>query len=332
MKKSLISLSLITALALSVNAQDATTTTTTTTTGMGAAAPSGSEFKPSAGNVTFELNAQSPFSAGGGSPFSLNNGLRFRYFISEDLAFRINFAIVRSGFSRTYNNTSTSTTTSPAVGSTPSTTVTSTTVDNSIIVKSRQFEFNIAPGLEKHKNISERLSVYYGAYLDFTINSKKGSIEVTPGSSTSLSTAAGSTPTNSTNFTGSFKEEIKGAYYGDKAPETATFASGTQTFTGPKRDANSGFTRIGLFGVIGADYYITKALYLGVEAGWGLSNTSYKAVEVTRSGSIGAGITSGGSTPTAPTEFSTKNDGKKGARSLTITPTVNAAFRFGFWF
>ncbi|MBC7391643.1 MAG: hypothetical protein H7329_20775 [Opitutaceae bacterium] len=335
MKKSLISLSLITALALSVNAQDATTTTTTTTTsGTAAAAPSGSEFKPSAGNVTFEVNAMSPFNGGTGDRalFSLNNGLRFRYFINEGLAFRLNFSITRSGFNKTYSNTNTFVTTTPGVGATPSNTTTTTTVDDNIIVKSRAFEFSIAPGIEKHNNISERLSVYYGAYIDFTINSKKGSIEVSPGSTSKTQTALGTTPDNSSNFSGSFKEEIKGAYYGDNAPATATFASATRTFTGPTRDKNAGFTRIGLFGVIGADYYITKALYLGLEASWGVSSTSYKAVEVNRTGSIGAGATTAVPAPTAATDYSSKDDGKKGGSSLVITPNVNASFRLGFWF
>ena len=308
MKKTLLSIGLLSAMAFSANAQDA------------AVAATASGFKPAAGNITFELNAQSPFSAAGGSPFSLNNGLRFRYFLSEGTALRVNFSIAKDGFNKTYNNTTTSSTTPPAPGVATNT----TTVSDKFVVKSSMFEFSIAPGVEFHKGVSERLSVYYGAYLDFTLNSKKGSIEATPGSMTDA------TGTSSA-WTGSAKQEVKGGWYGASSPATVTFDPLTQTYTGANVNANAGFTRIGLFGVIGADYYITKALYLGVEAGWGFSNTKQKAIETTTSGSIGGGKAAGAAEP-EKTSFSDKNDGKEGGKKFVITPTVNAAFRFGFWF
>ena len=42
-----------------------------------------------------------------------------------------------------------------------------------------------------------------------------------------------------------------------------------------------GYTQIGLNLLFGADYYISKHLYLGVELGFGFNSTSYKDNTIT---------------------------------------------------
>lgn len=329
MKKTLLSIGLLSAMAFAANAQDAAT-----------AAPSSSELK--AGNVTVELNMSSPFSGGGANPFSLSNEntmLRFRYFTSETMAFRLGFSIDRAGFNNTYGaKTETTQSTSTQAGVT--TTNTGTTEQNKINVKSNEFQFSIMPGVEFHKLVSDRLSVYYGGYLEITSNSKKSSIEVTSGSASGSSTAPGSVPTSSTNFSGSYKEEWKGARIEEFDTEAAAFSTALNangslgTVSAGQETSTPGFFRFGLIGVTGADYYFTKGLYLGVELGWGFTSTSYKAVEYTRTNSTTTGTNS--ATPAAvitPVQDDVKEtDLDKNKSGLQLAPFANAQFRLGFRF
>jgi hypothetical protein len=301
MKKTLLSIGLLSAMAFSANAQDAAT-----------AAPSSSELK--AGSVTVELNMASPFSGGGAEPFSLNNNaLRFRYFLSETMAFRLGFSIDRAGFNKTYGTkTETSSTAAGAQAS--------GSEDTKVNVKSSMFQFSIMPGLEFHKLVSDRLSVYYGGYFEFTLNSQKATAEVTPGSSTS---AGVTTKTND----GSFKKEWKGASL-EEPSEDVTLAGLTAGGTGAgtvSRAETPGFTRLGLIGVIGADYYFTKGLYLGAEVSWGITGTTYKAVETTTTDSI---VPVGATSVTTTSKVTDLDKNKAGM----IAPAANAAIRFGFRF
>lgn len=326
MKKTLLSIGLLSAMAFVANAQDAATV-----------APSSSELK--AGNVTVELNMSSPFSGGGAAPFELsNNALRFRYFTSETMAFRLGFSLDRSGFNNTYGD-KTETTTSSTQGGTTITN-SSTTESNKINVKSSEFQFSIMPGVEFHKLVSDRLSVYYGGYLEITSNSKKSSIEVTSGSESSSTTTPGVAPSSSTKFSGSYKEEWKGARIEEFDTEAGAFTTalgangslGTVS-TGQER-STPGFFRYGLIGVTGADFYFTKGLYLGVELGWGFTATSFKAVEYTRTNSTTTGTNS--ATPAAvitPVQDDVKEtDLDKNKSGLQLAPFANAQFRLGFRF
>ena len=204
------------------------------------------------------------------------------------------------------------------------------------------------PGVEFHKLVSDRLSVYYGGYVEITSNSKKSSLEVTSGSTSgsTSSTIPGSTPSSGeiTNFSGSYKEEWKGARLENFDTEQAAYttALGTPgklgTVSTGQEKSTPGFFRYGLIGVTGADFYFTKGLYLGVELGWGFTATNFKAVEYTRTNSTTTGsTTSVPAGPVAPTVFPAQDDEKstdlgKNKSGLQLAPFANASFRLGFRF
>lgn len=296
MKKSFLTLGLLSSLAFAANAQDAAT--------------SSSEFKPTAGNVTVELTAQSPFASG--SPFNLDRGgLRFRYFLNDNLAVRVGFLIGSSSQKQDFGGKDE---TSSVAGTT--TTGNNATLNN-VVVKSSSFTVSILPGLEVHKNISERLSVYYGGYIDFTTQSAKASIEASAGSNSPVG------GTSSSNFDGSYKYEVKGDNFGN-INNLANPIGNTGNVTVPGLANNRAFTRIGLTGVVGADYYITKGLYLGVEAGWGFSSTSYKKVtQKTTDTIVPTGTTTASDTRTVEANKDS---------AFNLGTSVTTAFRFGFWF
>jgi hypothetical protein len=305
MKKTFLTLGIASAMTFSTFAQDAAPTE----------AVSSSELK--AGNITVEIDAKSPFSGGGASPFTLNNNvLRFRYFISEGTAIRLGFSYDRSSFNNTYGS-------KVEVTQSGATSTSTVTTDNKINIKSSMAQFSIMPGLEFHKMVSERLSAYYGGYFELTLNSKKATAEATAGNSTNNGVTTD-------NFTGSYKEEWKGAMV-EQPDEDVTMASqggGIVVGTGGTlTPTEAGFTRIGLVGVLGADYYITKGLYLGVEVGWGFNSTSYKSIEHTTTDSRNPVNTAISNTSTTKeTELAKDKTG------LQFAPYANAAFRFGFRF
>jgi outer membrane protein W len=345
MKKTLLSIGILSAMAFSANAQDV--------------APAGSEFKPSAGNITVEMTALSPFSGGGAAPFDLNRDalrnpyLRFRYFLSDGLAFRLQLGINASkskqdfGGKTEFSGSETGTNTNNS-GS-------STTTSPSFKVSSNSFLVAIAPGLEVHKGISERLSVYYGAYIDFAMQSAKGKIEGKPGSSSSTaSTAAGTGSSSTSAVAGEYSYEVKGQNFGDvndlglEAP-TGTWSvnPATGAVTSPafgagntadalRPDGQRGFTRLGLVGVLGADYYITKGIYLGVEVSWGWTNYMYKKVSVEEKATNinNSTNTNGTVSPATPANVvsGTRKVEENKDSNWNITPAANLAFRLGFWF
>lgn len=348
MKKSFLSLGLLATLALSANAQDVAT---------------GSEFKPTAGNITVELNMSSPFATGNPFGFGTSNyfgtgaqsavpALRFRYFLSDGLAFRLNFAIVANRYKQDFGNTSTDNYTAvPNTGSGTATPATFKVTSSNTLV-------NISPGLEIHKDVSERLSVYYGAFIDFATQSAKGKVEGTTGTFNESDIIGGAATTSNVTTGGSYSYEVKGASFGNinnlasplnnsVSTDNPWSVDGSGVITGPRfgsaantpdgirNAASRGFTRIGLVGVIGADYYITKALYLGVETGWGFATTSFKKITVKENATeiSRTTVATGGSsvTPANPATSSRQVVENKDSQ-LQFTPVVNAAFRFGFWF
>jgi hypothetical protein len=297
MKKSILTLGFVSAMLFGANAQDAAT--------------SSSELK--AGNITVELNASSPFSGFGADPFSLNNNaLRFRYFLNENTAFRLGFSIDRSGFNNTFGNATTTTTS----GASASPTTDGTANGDKINFKSSTFQFSIMPGVEKHVMVSNRLSAYYGGYLELTSNSQKAKVEVTAG------TTGGST--SAPNFDGSYTYELKGAGVNNPANPSFDFGQNGQV-NGITQNGN-GFFRFGLMGVAGADYYFTKGLYLGVEVGWGLTSTSFSKVEITVNNSTVAHKDPAASTTTKTVALDKNKSG------LQLGSWANASFRFGFRF
>jgi hypothetical protein len=150
MRKILVSLSLLTAFA--ANAQYVSTTSSTAKT------PNKSvkSYKPQTGTVTAE------FGLAGGlqeTSVTLNNNaglLRFRYFTSDDLAFRIGVSVInKSKTDNVYAGP-----TGPNAGGT-----------GSQVLKNSGITFNL--GAEKHFTGSDRLSTYVGADLLLSSTSAK---------------------------------------------------------------------------------------------------------------------------------------------------------------
>ena len=106
-------------------------------------------FKPVGGEKNVEVN----FTPLGGSPISINN-LRFRYFMSSDMAFRVGFSV------------SSSSSTTPEE-------VMDGTEEVELEDKSSSFGVSINPGIEKHFAGTDRLSPYVGAVLNFSMLNTK---------------------------------------------------------------------------------------------------------------------------------------------------------------
>lgn len=137
-------------------------------------------------------------------------------------------------------------------------------------------QFLINLGVEKHFAGTERLSPYVGGDILF---------------------GTGTTKTSFENATGSANAPV----YADQTSSESK---------GP------GYTSIGLRGVIGADYYIAKRLYLGVEAGFGFNYES--------AGKATSTTTVSGSTTTVKT--------KSAGNSFEINPSIITGVRVGFAF
>lgn len=143
--------------------------------------------------------------------------------------------------------------------------------------RERLFNLNIKPGIEKHFEGTDRLSPYVGAELDIAIQSAS-----------------------------SVDERITG-------PNDAI---GTVTVTGRNNRGDNGYFRFGVNLVGGADYYISKNLYLGAEVGWGIQSVSLSTIKTELSGFEGA---------TAPKDF------ERGG-TLNVGTNFIGAFRFGWAF
>ncbi|MNK18503.1 hypothetical protein D3C87_367100 [compost metagenome] len=137
-------------------------------------------------------------------------------------------------------------------------------------------EILINLGVEKHFSGTDRLSPYIGADILFG--------------------------------TGSSKNVLENATY---AGTTLVYADNTSMDV-----KNPGTTSIGLRGVIGADYYIAKRLFLGVEAGLGFAYEKAGKGEIT---TTAAGVT---------TTVKTKSAGS----NFDINPSVITGVRIGFAF
>lgn len=131
-------------------------------------------------------------------------------------------------------------------------------------------------GVEKHFSGTERLSPYAGADLLFGFGTQKTSFD---------------------NATGTVDNPV--------------YAEGVnREVKGP------GYTGIGLRGVIGADYYIAKRLYLGAEAGFGFQYEKAGKTTITN--------TAAGTTTTVTN--------KSAGNSFEITPSIITGVRVGFAF
>lgn len=151
--------------------------------------------------------------------------------------------------------------------------------------KNSSMSLSLGFGLEKHFKGTERLSPYVGGEFLLGYSSKKESSERTTVNSGS----------NKTSYRETNNDETKGA---------------------------NGFS-FGVRGVFGADYYFTKKVFLGVEAGLGFMYESKGKTTTTSSYSLTTGGTtvSDSRTSTAP-----------GSRSFGFSPSVVTGIRLGYAF
>ncbi|MCA4898075.1 MAG: hypothetical protein ACK514_07080 [Bacteroidota bacterium] len=141
-------------------------------------------------------------------------------------------------------------------------------------VTQSSFEISLRPGYEWHFAGTDRLSPYVGFDADIT---------------------------------------FKSSSYSDDRP--AGTRGNTKSISGAW-DVNGnerGFTRFGANFLIGADYYVVKRLYLGLEIGYGF--------QVVNSSDISVTLYSG----TAPAPA-------KGGSTFQLGPNFNSALRLGFVF
>lgn len=207
------------------NAQEGTTTT--------------SDYKPAKGTVTTEVSLTGGLNA---ADFNLNTGgVKFRYFLKEDLGLRLGLGI---------NNNKTE----DVSGVTP----------NMNTLTTKNSDLSLKLGAEKHFAGSERLSTYAGA--DLVIGFGKNTSD---------------------------DVEENGDYI---ITEQKNAGFGVNVFTG-------------------ADYYITKKVFLGVEAGLNFGTSKDK--DATTSTKVGNVVT----TVTNP-----------GRKDSNLDTTVFGGVRIGFQF
>jgi hypothetical protein len=137
------------------------------------------------------------------------------------------------------------------------------------------FEINLRPGYEHHFVGTDRLSPYIGFDVDIAIKSS------------------------------SFSDDRTSA----QNPGQYSKISGAWDTNGTER----GFTRFGANFLIGADYYVIKRLYLGIEFGYGFQVISSSDISLTPR--VG----------TAPTP-------SKGGSVFQVGPNYNSSIRLGFVF
>jgi hypothetical protein len=137
------------------------------------------------------------------------------------------------------------------------------------------FEINLRPGYEHHFAGTDRLSPYIGFDVDLAIKSS------------------------------SFSDDRTSA----QNPGQYSKISGAWDSNGTER----GFSRFGANFLIGADYYIIKRLYLGIEFGYGFQVISSSDITLTPRVGI------------APTPA-------KGGSVFQVGPNYNSSLRLGFVF
>lgn len=115
-----------------------------------------------------EMNLEVQFAPLGGNPIGLN-GLRFRKFLSETTAVRVNFFL----------GGTTTTTPNAEAGDIPPFLIAGDEVTNANRLNDidRTFDFTIRPGYEIHFDGTDRLSPYVGFELDFGTGSMTSEME-----------------------------------------------------------------------------------------------------------------------------------------------------------
>lgn len=211
-------------------------------------------FKPKKNDVTTELGL-----AGGlnNADFNLNEGssglLRFRYFVKENLAFRLGVNVSASSDKSKFYGTGAD-----------------LNKEGELVKRTTGFLLNL--GMEKHFSGTPRLSPYVAGDLLLGVSGQSSKAE----------------NTNGEMYVSQFSSKV----------------------TGP------GSFSFGVRGVVGADYYVAKHVFIGAEAGLGILNSIAGKTKTTTT--IG----------TTTTTFESKSAGS----TLDLQPSVITGIRIGFVF
>ena len=131
------------------------------------------DFKPAAGAKNLELQ-MAPL---GGTPLSIN-GIRFRTFLSDKAAFRVNFFLG-------YNKKTSVDSQADSAGSVP--------MFPELHTYESGLTFNLRPGYEMHFSGTDRISPYVGGELDFGMATSKKVVESVEMDGTTVNTITSTT-------------------------------------------------------------------------------------------------------------------------------------------
>jgi hypothetical protein len=204
-------------------------------------------IRPGKGNVSFELDFL-PFSSDG--PIRMN-ALRGRYFISDRMAVNVNFSFDNR---KIHNET-------------PSSYGTGSLFDSE---EAKFTVFGLGAGLEYHLLNATRVSPYVGLNVAYELkNSHYESV---------VNTYAGFPTTGYTEL----KTEIENAWSEYSMIGYDQYGNPVYSYGVSQRGYNS----LKVNAVLGADVYIIKHLYMGVELGLGVSSIKYKEVVIKKDGNF----------------------------------------------
>ena len=203
--------------------------------GLGLTSVANAQYEPKKGDIATEIGF-TPFNTKTGESFKLNEGMfKVRYFLTDKDALRLKLGVK-------IDNSSTTTTD----GENP-VDLTNAYVRNSTTEINKKYtEFSFMLGYERHLAVSGRFDVYVGAEFGYKINKYSGNLTYN-------------------------KSETQ--YDGDKKLVSTTQKSLTAEstdcqITGSSLDTENQSYNAFVGGIFaGADFYVYKKLYLGVELG-----------------------------------------------------------------
>jgi len=237
------------------------------------------DLNPTAKNFSVEVDF-TPFNQT--TPISINS-FKGKYFIDNKTALRI-------GFNFDNGNNSFE---EPA----------STNSDSPLYDKTSEkyTVFGISPGFEIHFLESTRVSPYFGFQINYENKISKATYE---------EYERGEYNGNDYDYTLN-KTEYKNSWR-TISTYTQNTNWGTQTYTS-QGIGERGYSSLGANLILGADFYIVKHLYLGLELGFGYNSVRYKEIEI---------------------DSESAQDVVKYPESKTseFGLNVNNAIRLGFWF
>lgn len=210
--------------------------------GLGLSSVANAQYEPKKGDIATEIGF-TPFNTDDGKSFKLNEGMfKVRYFLTDKDALRLKLGVK-------IDNSSTTTT----EGETPVDLTNQTVWNSTTEINNKNTEFSFMLGYERHLAVSGRFDVYVGAEFGYKINKYSGDLTYNKsetqydGDKKLVSTTQKSLTVESTD-----------------CQITGSSQVGNNLVINTANKSNNAFVG-GIFA--GADFYVYKNLYLGVELG-----------------------------------------------------------------